>query len=54
MLKFMYGGRLEGLSEQADRLMAAAEKYDLVKLKNICETAIIEGRKMCLILHKKI
>jgi len=37
MLRFIYTGRVEMMHEWADRLLAAADKYDLSDLKAQCE-----------------
>ena len=36
MVKFIYSGRLKDLADKSDLLLAAADKYDIRDLKNIC------------------
>jgi len=36
MVKFIYSGRLKDLADKSDLLLAAADKYDIKDLKNIC------------------
>lgn len=43
MVKYIYSGRVSGLPAKADRLLSAAEKYDLRDLKTMCETALCDN-----------
>ena len=36
MVKFIYSGRCSDLADKSDLLLAAADKYDIKDLKNIC------------------
>lgn len=40
MLRFIYTGRVQNLVTMADTLLAAADKYDLERLKVMCEEAL--------------
>lgn len=40
MLKFIYSGKAPNLEKMADELLAAADKYDLERLKVMCEEAL--------------
>lgn len=40
MLNFIYSGRANNLEKMADDLLAAADKYDLERLKVMCEEAL--------------
>jgi len=40
MLKFIYSGKVTQLEKMADDLLAAADKYDLERLKVMCEEAL--------------
>eukprot|EP00088_Acartia_fossae_P068928 TRINITY_DN8858_c0_g1_i1.p1 TRINITY_DN8858_c0_g1~~TRINITY_DN8858_c0_g1_i1.p1 ORF type:complete len:394 (+),score=91.00 TRINITY_DN8858_c0_g1_i1:45-1226(+) len=42
MIKYIYSGRTTSLSTKADRLLSAAEKYDLRELKGMCETSLCD------------
>lgn len=43
MIHYIYSGRVSGLDIKADRLLSAAEKYDLRELKSMCEAALCEN-----------
>jgi len=43
MINYIYSGRVENLDQKADRLISAAEKYDLGELKGLCETALCDN-----------
>lgn len=40
MLRFIYTGKVQNLPNMADTLLAAADKYDLERLKIMCEEAL--------------
>ncbi len=40
MLRFIYTGKVQNLPNMADTLLAAADKYDLERLKVMCEEAL--------------
>lgn len=40
MLKFIYTGKATNLEKMADDLLAAADKYDLERLKMLCEESL--------------
>ncbi|XP_065200076.1 speckle-type POZ protein B-like [Planococcus citri] len=40
MLRFIYTGKVQNLATMADSLLAAADKYDLERLKVMCEEAL--------------
>lgn len=40
MLRFIYTGKVQNLPNMADSLLAAADKYDLDRLKVMCEEAL--------------
>ncbi|XP_065205311.1 speckle-type POZ protein B-like isoform X21 [Planococcus citri] len=43
MLKYIYTGKCDDLDELAEGLLAAADKYDLCRLKIMCVKKLIEG-----------
>ena len=43
MLTYCYGGPLTGLAAMADRLLKAADQYDLAGLKRQCERALCQS-----------
>lgn len=43
MIIYIYSGKVSGLDTKADRLLSAAEKYDLRELKSMCESALCEN-----------
>lgn len=43
VLRFIYTDMVEGMEQMACELLAAADKYDLDRLKVMCEIALIEG-----------
>ncbi|KAL6953836.1 hypothetical protein U1Q18_046966 [Sarracenia purpurea var. burkii] len=43
MLRYIYTGNVEKLDELAGDLLEAADKYDLGKLKTMCENALISN-----------
>lgn len=43
VLRFIYTDKAEGMEQMACELLAAADKYDLDRLKVMCEIALIEG-----------
>jgi hypothetical protein len=43
MLRYIYTGKVDKSDTMAPELMAAAEKYQLEQLKNICEGTLIDG-----------
>lgn len=43
LLKFIYTGKVENLEIMADELLAAADKYDLQRLKVLCEKELCEN-----------
>jgi len=43
MISYIYSGRVVQLDQKADRLLSAAEKYDLRELKSLCENALCEN-----------
>lgn len=43
VLRFIYTDQVEGLTQMACELLAAADRYDLARLKVMCEIALFEG-----------
>jgi len=43
MIQYIYSGRVVQLDQKADRLLSAAEMYNLRELKCLCETALCEN-----------
>jgi hypothetical protein len=43
VLTYCYGGRVAGLATMADRLLKAADQYDLGGLKRQCELALCQS-----------
>ena len=43
VLRFVYTGKVLNLDEMADSLLAAAEKYQLIRLKAMCEKTLLEN-----------
>merc|ERR1712059_199808 len=43
MLTHIYGGKIEGLEEKADKLLTVSDLYDLKLLKMECEQLLAEG-----------
>lgn len=43
VLRFIYTDKVEGLPQMACELLAAADRYDLTRLKVMCEIALFEG-----------
>lgn len=43
VLRFIYTDKVEGLPQMACELLAAADRYDLARLKVMCEIALIKG-----------
>lgn len=43
MLRFIYTGKVEMLEELAGGLLAAADKYGLERLKNMCEEVLLKN-----------
>lgn len=42
IIEFMYTGKVASIDEHAPNLLAAAEKYQLFSLKNLCEKALVK------------
>merc|ERR550519_310861 len=42
LLKYLYGGELDNMEENAMLLLEASNKFDLLDLKTICENYLIE------------
>jgi len=43
MVKYMYSAEVDNLEEEADRLLVAADKYDLEELKELCEVTLTQN-----------
>ena len=43
LLEYIYSGHVTGLKNVVDRLLVAADKYDLRELKNICQRRMLAG-----------
>lgn len=43
VLRFIYTDQVEGLQQMACKLLAAADRYDLARMKVMCEIALIKG-----------
>ncbi|KAL1403683.1 hypothetical protein pipiens_020091, partial [Culex pipiens pipiens] len=43
VLRFIYTDKVQGLPQMAHELLAAADKYDLARLKVMCEIQLFEG-----------
>ncbi|XP_057333739.1 protein roadkill-like [Microplitis mediator] len=43
VLEFIYTGKVKDLDDHAEDLLEAASKYELIKLKNLCEFSLIEN-----------
>ncbi len=48
MLEFIYTGTSPKLTSMADKLLPAADKYELFRLKSLCEDAIVVTNENCI------
>lgn len=46
LIRYVYTGRVEAIEEIADRLVAAADKYELPNLKMLCESVLTQQVRM--------